>query len=422
MRKVILFAVALLFVSCARTYDPLAGKEVFTLLPTEKEVQIGKMYVPMAIDENDGRYPDREVQQYIQEIGQKIARHTPRKLNYQFYLVNTQAVNAFALPGGFVFVNRGLVLSLNKEDELAGVIAHELAHINARHHAKFLEKMYGMNILLSVASIFAYQTKYGDILMNFGKIGAQLISLKWSRDQEREADRLGVRFAYEAGYDPRGLLDTFKIFKKMEKVKQPEWLLTHPLPETRIKEVKELIAKLDLNRPLIKDTPRFHRIKKKLEETKPSFDLFYQAKEKLVQKKKLAALELLNKSLQLFPDNNASLTLKAFILLSEDKYREGTELAVKATKLDELYFKPHFFAGYGYFKLKQYEKSIYYLEKAKNLIPDFPDVYYFLGRSYEALGRLSEAAKNYRKALQLSDGKRGWEKDAERRLRRILGS
>ncbi|WP_457640209.1 beta-barrel assembly-enhancing protease [Persephonella sp.] len=421
MRKLLLLLFAFVLVSCSKTYDPLSGKEVFTLLPTSEEIKIGQMYVPLAVDENDGRYPDKEVQQYIKNLGEKIARHTPRKLNYQFYLVNTQAVNAFALPGGFIFVNRGLILTLDKEDELAGVIAHELAHVNARHHARFLEKVYGMNILLSIAGIFAYQSKYGDILMNFGKIGAQLISLKWSRDQEKEADRLGVRFAYDAGYDPRGLLDTFKIFKKLGKVKQPEWLLTHPLPDTRIKEVKQLIKQLDLSKKLIKDSPQFHRIKAKLEKTKPSFDLYYKAKEKVAKDKKLAALELLDKSLEIYPENNASLTLKAFILLSEDKFEEGTQLAVKAASLDDMYFKPHFFAGYGYFKLKKYSKSVKFLERAKDLIPNFPDVYYFLGRDYEELGKVQKAVENYQKALKLTDGKRGWEKDAKKRLSRLLG-
>ena len=419
MRKIILLLTAFLILSCAKTYDPLTGKEVFTLLPTSKEIKIGKIYVPLAIDENDGRYPDKEVQKYIRNLGQKIAEHTPRKLKYEFYLVNTDVVNAFALPGGFIFVNRGLVLSLDKEDELAGVIAHELAHVNARHHAKFLEKIYGMNILLSLAGIFAYQSRYGDVLMQFGKIGAQLISLKWSRDQEREADRLGVKFAYDSGYDPQGLLDTFKIFKKLGKVKQPEWLLTHPLPDTRIKEVEKLISKLNLNKKLIKDTPEFHRIKKKLKETSPSFELYYKAKKELAKKKKLKALELLNKSLKLFPNNNASLTLKAFILLSEDKFEEGTKLAAKAAKLDSLFFKPHFFAGYGYFKLKKYNQSIKFLEKAKELIPDFPDVYYFLGRDYEAIGKVMKAIENYKTALKITDGKRGWEKDAQRRLNKL---
>ncbi|WP_457635961.1 beta-barrel assembly-enhancing protease [Persephonella sp.] len=421
MFRVLPFIVVLLLLSCARTYDPLTGKTVYTLLPTHEEIKIGRMYLPLAVDQNDGRYPDKEVQEYVQKLGKKIAEHAPRRLDYRFYVVNTKQVNAFALPGGFIFVNRGLILALDKEDQLAGVLAHELAHVNARHHARFLEKMYGMNILLSIAGIFAYQTRYGDVLMQFGKIGAQLLSLRWSREHETEADRFGVRFSYEAGYDPRGLLETFKIFKKLDRAKQPEWLLTHPLPDTRIKNVKKLISQLDLNKPLIKDSPLFHKIKQKLQKTKTSFDLFYQAKEKLSKNQKTSALNLVNKSLQLFPDNNASLTLKAFLLLTEENYTEGTELAVKAAQLDELYFKPHFFAGYGYFKLGKYSESAKFLEKARELIPDFPDTYYFLGRDYEALGNLKKAVENYRKALELTDGKRGWEKDAQRRLQKILG-
>jgi len=421
MRRILSLITVLMLLSCAKTYDPLSGKTVYTLLPTEEEIKIGEMYLPLAVDQNDGRYPDKEVQRYIQKLGSKIAQHTPRKLNYRFYVVNTKQINAFALPGGFIFVNRGLILALDKEDQLAGVLAHELAHVNARHHARFLEKMYGMNILLSIAGIFAYQTRYGDILMQFGKIGTQLLSLRWSREHETEADIFGVRFSYDAGYDPRGLIETFYIFKKLNKTKQPEWLLTHPLPDTRIKNVEKLISKLDLNKPLVKDSPYFHKIKQKLEKTKTSFDLYYQAKEKLSKNKKIAALNLVNRSLELFPRNNASLTLKAFILLTEENFKEGTQLAVKAAELDDLYFKPHFFAGYGYFKMERYSESAKFLEKAKDLIPNFPDTYYFLGRDYEALGDLKKAAENYRKALKLTDGKRGWEKDARRRLQQILG-
>ncbi len=421
MRVLITLILALLITACSKTYDPLTGKEVYTLLPTSEEVKIGKMYVPLAIEQNDGRYPDREVQEYVSKLGREIAKHTPRKLDYRFYVVNTGVVNAFALPGGFIFVNRGLILTLDEEDELAGVLAHELAHVNARHHARFLEKIYGMNILLSVASIFAYQSRYGDVLMQFGKIGAQLLSLKWSREHETEADRFGVKFAYEAGYDPRGLLKTFEIFKKLDRVKQPEWLLTHPLPDTRIKNVKKLISHLDINRPLKEDSQQFHRIKEKLQKTKQSFDLYYKAIEKLKKNKKIAALNLLNKAIKLYPNNNAALSMKAFLLLDEEQFKEGTELAVKACKLDNMFFRPHFFAGYGYFKLKNYSESIRYLERARELIPDFPDVYYFLGRDYEELDRIPEAVKNYRKALQLTDGKRGWEKDAQRRLQKLTG-
>jgi len=420
-RIFLLFIGSVFLLSCSATYDPLTGKKVYTLLPPEKEIEIGKMYVPLAIEQNNGRYPDKEVQSYVSSLGMKIAKVVPRKLNYEFYVVNTSAVNAFALPGGFIFVNRGLILTLNKEDELAGVIAHELGHVNARHHARFLEKMYGLSILYNIAAIFAYQTRYGDILLQFGKIGAQLLSLKWSRDQEKEADILGIRFAYQAGYDPRGLLDTFKIFEKLHKTKEPEWLLTHPLPKTREEYVRELIAKYHLNKNLIVDTPEFHRIKRKLERTKKSFDLYDEAVKKLSQKRPdiEGALKLLNESIKLFPNNNASLTARAFIYADRERFKEAALDARKAASLDGLYFSPHFIAGYALFKLKSYKESISYLEKAKNLIPSFPDTYYYLGRDYEALGKYSLAKEYYKKALKLTDGKRGWEKDAVRRLKNL---
>ncbi len=421
LKRLSLFLLSLFLFSCAATYDPLTGKKVYTLLPPEKEIKIGKMYVPLAIEQNKGRYPDKEVQEYVSSIGEKIAKVVPRKLNYRFYVVNTGVINAFALPGGFIFVNRGLLLALNKEDELAGVLAHELGHVNARHHARYLEKMYGLSILYNIAAIFAYQTRYGDILLQFGKIGAQLLSLKWSRDQEREADILGVRFAYEAGYDPRGLLDTFKIFEKLGKIEEPEWLLTHPLPKTRYEYVKELISQYDLSKKLVVDTPAFHRIKEKLEKTKKSYDLYDEAVKVLSKKNpdKDKALSLLNKSIKLFSDNNASLTLRAFIYADRHLYEEAFIDAKKAVTLDDMYFSPNFVAGYSSFKLERYHESIKYLERAKSLIPSFPDTYYYLGRDYEALGEIKKAIENYRKALKLSDGKRGWERDAYRRLKKL---
>ncbi|NPA53722.1 MAG: M48 family metalloprotease [Aquificae bacterium] len=420
-RIILLLIIPLFFISCASTYDPLTGKKVYTLLPPEKEIKIGKMYVPLAIEQNHGRYPDKEVQEYVSQIGERIAKVVPRKLDYQFYVVNTSAINAFALPGGFIFVNRGLILALNKENELAGVIAHELGHVNARHHARFLEKMYGLSFLYNIAAIFISQTRYADLLLQFSKIGAQLLSLKWSRDHEKEADILGIRFAYEAGYDPRGLLDTFKIFESLQKTEAPEWLLTHPLPKTRYKYVQELISKYDLTKPLIVDTPRFQEIKRKLLATKKSYDLYDKAIKILSQKKPnlYEAFDLLTESIRLYPNNNASLTARASIYVEKKEFRKAAEDAIKAAKLDDLYFSPHFIAGYALFELRNYEESVKYLERAKELIPSFPDTYYYLGRIYEALGKYKEAAMYYRQALKLTDGRRGWERDAARRLRRL---
>ncbi len=420
MRKIFLIFWLFLFVSCAKTYDPLTGKEVYTLLPEEKEIELGKLYVPLAIDQNDGRYPDKEVQKYIQSIGLKIAKVVPRKLPYQFFVVNSPVVNAFALPGGKIFVNIGLLYVLENESQLAGVLGHELAHVNARHHARFLEKQYGMAILFNILAILLANQQNADIFLQFGKIGVQLLTLKYSRDQEREADRLGVRFAYEAGYDPRGLLETFLIFKKLDKVKVPEWLLTHPLPENRYKEVKKLINKYNLtNKHLIKDTKEFHYIKNKILKYKKSYELLNKSKTLISKGKYEKALTLLNKSLKIYPKNCASLTYRAIIFLVKKEYKKSFTDAKKSAEIDNMFFKPHLIAGISLNKMKKYKQSIYYLEKAKNLIPSFPDTYYFLGLDYEYLRQYEKAIENYQTALKLSDGKRGWEADAKRRLIRL---
>ncbi len=420
MRKLLAFIWIFIFLSCAKTYDPLTGKHVYTLLPEEKEIELGKLYVPLAIDQNDGRYPDYFVQEYVKNIGEKIVNVVPRKLPYEFYVVNSPEVNAFALPGGKIFVNIGLLYVLENESQLAGVLGHELGHVNARHHARFLEKQFGISILLNVLAIVLSGSKNADLFIQFGKIGAQLLTLKYSRDQEREADRLGVRFSYEAGYDPRGLLETFLIFKKLGDVKAPEWLLTHPLPENRYKEVKKLISKYDLkDKHLIKDTEEFKKMKERILKYKKSYELLKKAKKKISERKYKEALVLLNKSLEIFPENNASLTYRAVVYAVRKKFLKAYKDASKAAQIDPMFFKPHLISGIALNRLKRYDESISYLQKAKELIPSFPDTYYFLGLDYEALRKYKEAIENYETALKLSDGNRGWEKDAKRRLLRL---
>ena len=422
MRFKLLYLIPIILVlSCTQTYDALSGKKVYTLISQKQEIELGQMYIPLAINSNQGQYPDLEVRKYIEKLGNKIAKVTPRKLPYKFFIVNSGEVNAFALPGGGVFVNRGLILVLNNESELAGVLGHELGHINARHQVKFLEKQYGISLILNILAIFVSNKEYGNLIMDLGRIGANLLTLKFSREQESQADELGVRFAYEAGYDPRGLLETFKIFERIGKVHAPEWLLTHPLPKHRYEHVLKLIQKYDLNKPLIKDSKEFHRIKNKILKTKKSYDLLKKAEKEIQDKNLYGALSIVNEAIKLYPKNNAALTVRSIILADLEKYHKSLIDSQKAMRIDNLYFMPKLVAGFDLLKLKKYIKSIKILEEAKRLIPSFPDTYYFLGLDYENVGNYQKAIQNYRTALKLTDGKRGWEEDAKRRLQMLLG-
>ncbi|MEJ5172622.1 MAG: M48 family metalloprotease [Hydrogenothermaceae bacterium] len=416
--KLLLLSIALFFTSCSQVEDPLTGQKTLSLISTQQEIEIGRKYVPQAINENGGLYPDREVQNYIKKVGHRIAEYTPRKVDYQFYLVNSKDVNAFALPGGPVFINRGLILILDNESELAGVLAHELGHINARHHAKFLEKTYGLNILLNILAIATYNSQYQNLIMQTAQIGASLLQLKYSRDQENEADALGVRFAYDSGYDPDGLVSTFEKFKSMEKENRPvEWLLTHPLPDTRIKNVSQLIKRKYPEKLLLKrDTPEFQQIKQRIVKTALSYEYVEKAKESVKNRDLNTAVKHLNSAINLYEENNSAYTYKAFVCYQLKDFDCAYKSSISAVKIDSLYFLPKLLAGASAVKLDKNFEAIKILEDAKDLINTSPDLYYFLGVAYQNVGNRQKAYENLKTALDITDGKRGWESDARQRI------
>lgn len=414
---VLLFAVF----SCVKVEDPLTGQKVYTLLSTEQEIEIGKKYIPQAINENEGLYPDKDVQEYIKSIGYKVASITPRKVDYQFYLVNSKDINAFALPGGAVFLNRGLILVLDNESELVAVLSHELGHINARHHAKFLEKTYGINILLNIIAIATANSSYQNIIMQTAQIGAGLLQLRYSREQENEADMLGVRFAYDSGYDPKSMISVFNKFKSMESgSKPPEWLLTHPLPETRIKNVSELIRTKYKDQLLLKkDSQYFQVVKQNIVKTSISYEYVEKAKENIKNKDLQTALKNLNTAISFYDMNTAALTYKSIVCYQLKDYSCSYKSALSASRIDELYFLPKLLTGASLVRLGKDFEAIKHLEDAKGLIDTNPDVYYFLGVAYQNTANLQKAVENLKIALSITDGKRGWEQDAKQRLKML---
>lgn len=420
--KFLIFILLSIFVvACVREIDPLTGKKTYTLLSTQQEIEIGYKIIPSAINENDGLYPDREIQNYVKEVGKRIASVTPRKVDYQFYVVNSSQINAFALPGGPVFVTRGLLLKMDKESELAGVLAHELGHINARHHAKFLEKTYGMSMLIGILGIALQDSKYASAVMSLAQISAGLLQLKFSRDQENEADSLGVRFSYEAGYDPRGLLTMFGKFKEMEKGGTVEWLSTHPLPNTRIKNVQKMLSQqYPQSTSLIQDSQRFHTIQGILNSTKDSYEYVERAKKYINSRNYDEALNLLDRAIQIYGSNQAY-TYRALVNLIFRKYDDAIIDAQRAIQLDSLYFKPYLIKGIALSRIGKWRESIETLQKAKELISNNADLYYYLGVDYQEIGDRKNAINNLSTALALTDGKRGWEADAQRRLRILRG-
>jgi len=222
--------------SCA--VNPVTGKQELMLLSEEDEIRLGRE-TDVEIIRQYGLYEDPQLSAYLNEIGQRIAKvsHRPQ-LNYQFKIIDASVVNAFAVPGGYLYFSRGILAALNNEAELAGVVGHEIGHIAARHSAQQYSKAQLAQIGLGLGSILIDSP----LLIGVAQFGVGMLFLRFSRDHEREADRLGVEYASKAGYDASQLANFFEMLNRMnpgsDRSGLPGWFSTHPSPEDRIPMVR----------------------------------------------------------------------------------------------------------------------------------------------------------------------------------------
>jgi predicted Zn-dependent protease len=224
--------------------NPATGQNQLMLVSEAQEIQMGREYDPQVVA-SIGLYPDSAWQQYIQQLGSKIAATGERPdLPWTFRVVDDPAVNAFAVPGGFIYVTRGLLAHMGSEAELATVLGHEIGHVTARHTVSQMSNQQLAGLGLALASIVS-----SDLERHAGIANAALgvLFLKYSRDDETEADDLGLRYMRRTNYDPRAMPEVFTLIERVgetqgEGGRLPEWLATHPSPANRRANISEQIA------------------------------------------------------------------------------------------------------------------------------------------------------------------------------------
>ena len=257
-----------LFVWAVGSSLSCAAVNQLNFLSSEEEVEIGRQAAE-EVEREIRLYDDPEVAVYVDSLGQALARHSRRPdLEYHIKVVDTDEVNAFALPGGWLYVNRGLMAAAENESELAGVMGHEIGHVVGRHGARQISKQFGLAVLVElVAGGEGDPSLARDIAGQFAQVGAGLTLLKYGRDAEREADRFAVEETYGAGIDPNGTATFFEKLMAMHE-SEPEgvdrWFSTHPATAERIARVRAEIAKLPPRAGLKVDSERFQEIKARL--------------------------------------------------------------------------------------------------------------------------------------------------------------
>jgi predicted Zn-dependent protease len=232
----------------------------FNTYSPQQDVQLGRQVAAQA----DAQLPllpdDSEISRYISALGQKLARQLPSNpFQFNFRVVNQKEINAFALPGGPVRVNLGTIQSADNEAQLAGVIAHEISHVYMRHSTRNASKEAIASIPLQIAGAVLGNGIGGQLARLGIQFGAGSIFLKYSRDAESEADRVGAKIMYEAGYDPRAMAQFFEKLEAEVGKGGPQFLSDHPNPGNRAETVMQEISALP-PKNFVKDTPEFQRI------------------------------------------------------------------------------------------------------------------------------------------------------------------
>ena len=230
-----------LIAGCA--INPVSGKNELALVSEAQEIEMGRQGAA-AVAATIGLDPDAGLQAYVNGIGQTLAAKTERpQLAWEFHVVDDAAVNAFALPGGFIFVTRGLLTHMTNEAELASVLGHESGHVAARHTVQQISRQQVASLGLGLGSILS------PTIARFGQVagtGLGLLFLKYGRDDETQADQLGFRYALADGYDTRQMISVFEMLQRQAQLsgggRLPEWQSTHPDPGNRIEDVRGMVA------------------------------------------------------------------------------------------------------------------------------------------------------------------------------------
>ncbi len=248
LRYALFIGIGLLIIALAQScaVNPVTGRREFMLYSEQDEIALGKETHPQIVQQF-GIYQDAETDAYVRRVGEALTPHTHRPhLEYHFAVLDSPVVNAFAVPGGYIYVTRGIMAMMNSEAELAVVLGHELGHVSARHSMRRLSNVMLAQIGLAAGS--AISKTFADFA-GLASVGLQLLFLQYSRDDEREADQLGVEYSRAGLYNPAKMIDFFGSLEKMGDLSGghslPGFLSTHPLTSERIENTREMIQESD---------------------------------------------------------------------------------------------------------------------------------------------------------------------------------
>jgi predicted Zn-dependent protease len=392
-------ALALAAYACA--VNPVTGRSELSLVSfsPEEEVALGaKAYGP-AVQQQGGFYRDNALEAYVQGVGMRLAgvSHRP-DLSYRYRVLNSSVPNAFALPGGFIVINRGLLVGLKSEAELAAVLGHETGHVTAKHSLAGYQRALASNVLLAGVSI---ATGGSTGLMELSGITASLVNNGFSREQEREADWLGIDYMVKAGYNPEGAVQLQEYFyKELEGGRNPMFLegifRTHPVSKERLENARGYIAKrypgTVRNPNYTFNETIFLQKTAHLREVQKAYDLADEGDKLLKEKRYGEALAKYQAAAAREPAQAPFPSSIGRVHLIRKEYADAESALRRAVRLDDEFFEPHLLLGALHYQKNEHRQAIPELSRSMDLLPT-KQAAGMLSKSYEAVGDRENARK-----------------------------
>jgi len=404
--QIMSLSAAALATGCA--IDPVTGKQQLMLVSEDQEIQIDKQYAPMQFSADYGLTQDKALDNYVSQVGNKMAAGTHRPhMPYSFQVVNATYVNAYAFPGGSIACTRGIMLNLENEAELAALLGHELGHVNARHTAEQMSKSSVTQAVVGgLAALAGTQgAAYGQMATQLGSLSTGALLAHYSRDNEREADALGMDYMVRSGYGPQGMVGLMDMLRSTSK-HQPSAIelmfATHPMSDERYQNaVKTEQTKYTSSQDLPLYRQRYMDNTARLRAQKGAIEEMQKGEKELARKQYGNAQAHFKKALRMAPNDYAGLILMSTTQLIQKNFGEGIRYSEKAKKVYPQEAQGYYLSGFARLQIKNWDGAYRDLDNYDQRLPGNPNIVFFKGYCQENMQNNKAAANYYHQYLQV---------------------
>ncbi|WP_405230502.1 M48 family metalloprotease [Lentisalinibacter sediminis] len=394
----LLATLALLTTGCA--VNPVTGEREIRLVSEAQEVALGQQnYLPMRQSQGGDYVLDPALEDYVQQVGQRLAAVSDRPLPYEFHVLNNSVPNAWALPGGKIAINRGLLTELESEAELAAVLGHEIVHAAAGHSADAMERAMVLQGAVLATAVATSDSDYGRLATASASIASQLINQRYSRGAELESDLYGMRYMSRAGYDPQGAVDLQETFVRLNEQRRSDWLsglfASHPPSTARVEANRQTAAALPPGGEI--GAERYREMLATTRNALPAYEAYDAGRKALAEDKRGVALEKANEAIRIEPGEAHFYALRGDVYLLDEKYDRARSEYTLALERNDGFFYYYLKRGLTAERLGDDAEARRDLAASLELLPTAP-AYLALGDIERRAGNRAQAVEYYQKA------------------------